>query len=98
MYLASCLLFYSREKIATEYTAKDAETGVDNYHYLSQDPQGGVTGVARGMAYNGWEYSGSVCWMDQKDRTAITEVLGPDSYTWNQKRMTAAEVILQNQG
>ena len=79
--------------MAAEFTAKDPEN-VDNYHFLSMDDQGGVTGVARGMAYNGWTYRGSVCWKSQKDRTAITEVLSPSWYTWNQKRMTASEVNL----
>lgn len=88
-----CLVDHShfRRNIAEQFTSKDSEEA-DNYHYLSQDPRGGTTGIAIGRAYHGWTYFGSVCWKDQKDRTAITEVTGPDWVTWSEKRLTAAAV------
>lgn len=95
---AVCGVDCTLAKMADEFTAKDTETGIDNYHYISQDPEGGTTGVARGMKYTDWTISGSVCWQKQKDRTAITEILGPDSATWNQKRMTAAETFAHELG
>lgn len=90
--IVSCLLPDFRAKMADSFTAQDTETGVDNYHYLSMDSQGGTVGVARAVSYNGWKYHGSVCLKSQKDRTAITEVLNPGWYTWNQQRMSAAQV------
>jgi len=94
---AACDVGCTLEKLAESFTKPDSEKA-DNYHYLSQDPQGGVTGVARGVGYRSWEYSGSVCWANQKDRTAVTEVMGPDWYTWNQKRMGAAATFAHELG
>jgi len=95
---AACNVGCTLAKMADSFTAPDTETGVDNYHYLSMDNQGGTTGVARAVAYTGWTYHGSVCWQNQKDRTAITEVLSPGWYSWNQQRMSAAQTFAHELG
>ena len=68
---------------------------MDNYHYLSQDPNAGTSGIATGMMISnqGWTYSGTVCWPSKKERTGITEVFGPVTNSWNSLRVDAAEVI-----
>ena len=88
-----CLVdhLHFRDNISEQFTSKDSEEA-DNYHYLSQDSPGGTAGIALRNSYPGWTYSGSVCWKNQKDRIAITEVMGPDEYTWNQKKLTTAVV------
>ena len=73
-------------------TKTDTEKGVDNYHYLSRDFNHGITGAAPVIRWPGWQYEGSVCWRDQKTRTAISEVLGPKGTDWMDLKTDAAEV------
>ena len=83
-----------RAKAENDYSANDPEN-VDNYHYISQDPQAGVAGIARTIRYSSWTYGGSVCWPQKHIRTAITEVYGPETASWNQLRLGTAEVSIQ---
>jgi len=85
-----------------EFTALDPDMA-DNYHYLSYDiADGGVAGIARKMAYssNGspWQYYGSVCWPDKKKRTAITEVQGEPSTSWDILKLGASGTFAHELG
>merc|ERR1712110_894398 len=86
-------------KVQDTYTAADSED-VDNFHYLSQDTNAGTTGIATGMMFTnqGWTYSESVCWQNKKYRTAITEVYGPTTNSWNSLRVDAAETFAHELG
>ena len=42
-----------------------------------------------------WTYGGTVCWPAKYRRTAITEVYGPETASWNQLRLGTAEVSIQ---
>ena len=51
----------------------------DNYHYFSYDNKDGWSGVAIQMGFGNSDAFGSVCWKDQKRRTAISEWLNNDA-------------------
>ena len=53
----------------------------DNYHYFSYDNKDGITGGATTMRFANSDAKGSVCWSDQKRRTAISEWLNSDAET-----------------
>ena len=82
--------------IQKHLTKTDTEKGVDNYHYLSRDFNSGTTGAAPQVVVQGWQYQGSVCWRDQKYRTAISEVMGPEGTDWMDLKTDAAEVTCYN--
>jgi len=87
------------QQVQNTYTANDPED-VDNYHYLSQDPNAGTTGIATGMMISnqGWTYSGTVCWPSKKERTGITEVFGPVTNSWASLRVDTAETFAHELG
>merc|ERR1711990_102564 len=86
-------------QVIDTYTAADSED-VDNFHYLSQDTNSGTSGIAKQMMYTnvGWTYMGTVCWPSKKLRTAITEVFGPTTNSWNSLRVDAAETFAHELG
>jgi len=51
------------------------KVNADNYHYFSYDNKDGWSGVAIQMGFGNSDAFGSVCWKDQKRRTAISECI-----------------------
>ena len=75
VYPAICFDF---SKIAKSLSEKN-KVNADNYHYFSYDNKGGTSGVATTMRYPNSDTGGSVCFRDQKQRTAISEWLKDDA-------------------
>jgi len=58
------------------------KVNADNYHYFSYDNKDGTAGVAATMRlFANSDALGSVCWRNQRDRTAISEWLNDEATT-----------------
>ena len=88
------LLIFHRNRVAIGKFSASNPLDVDHYHYISADnPWGSDTsGVAKQMGYYGWKYDGTVCWLDKKERTAITEFWGNPN-DWEGGKLNAGLVI-----
>ena len=64
-------------------SAKSNTLNVDNYHFFSQDPTGGIAGVAR---------KGTLCDTRKMERVAITEYVGTSSTSWDKGKLAMAQV------
>ena len=78
VYLAICLDFSDNALSISEKNKVDA----DNYHYFSYDNKYGTAGVAATMRlFANSDALGSVCWRNQRERTAISEWLNDEATT-----------------
>ena len=71
-------IFSNRALSISEKNKVDA----DNYHYFSYDNKDGTAGVAATMRlFANSDALGSVCWRNQRERTAISEWLNDEATT-----------------
>ena len=84
---------FHRNRVAIGKFSASNPLDVDHYHYISADnPWGSDTsGVAKQMGYYGWKYDGTVCWLDKKERTAITEFWGNPN-DWDDLEQTTVKL------